>query len=100
MPLFKMYVSYVSDDYVTSQYGTYAQTVLLEGLELHPKKEGEGIGDVFFKMSRNFSYHYRHEDFIIIPTAPQCSLAKFLNYATDNVPADRMIKQNLFLRQF
>ena len=60
-PTFKMYVSRISDDFVMKQYGKYARSVELETLQLHPKREGKTIQDVFSKNSGSFSYHFGHE---------------------------------------
>ena len=67
IPLFKMYVSCVPDDYIINEYRTYARSVGLEAITLHPRKDDERIGDVFFRDpfltilgTKSSRYHQKH----------------------------------------
>ena len=102
VPMFKMYGSRLSTEFVAREYGRYASSVVVEALTIHPKRAGETIKDVFFKTNRNFSYYYQHEEFTISTTPLDSSLAEFLNFATDVecMYSHRNHVQQLFLREF
>lgn len=49
---FKMYGTYVTENYIQQNYEEHARSVGLDILRIHPKKPDESLEDVFFKHSR------------------------------------------------
>ena len=102
VPMFKMYGSRISPDFVAKEYGRYARSVGMEALTIHPNRAGETVKDVFFKTNRSFSYYFNREEFTISTTPLDSSLAQFLNFITDvdYMPPNRNHLQQLFHREF
>ena len=98
-----LYASSIPSNYITEEYEKYAQTIGLEMLTFKPKRAGETLNDVFFKLPRAFSYHFTHEDFSIESIATGYTLGEFLNFPSlDDITMsdERKTRQLLFLKEF
>ena len=49
VPMFKMYGSRISPDFVAKEYGRYARSVGMKALTIHPNRAGETVKDVSLK---------------------------------------------------